>query len=162
MRKKTFGNIGSSELSSPIRSLWYTRNDELPTEEFDCLPDWMAQKPPEGLESLDIERVVAYVLSTITVREETALRLRIGHSMTLDECGKVLNVGKERMRQIEAKALRKLRHHSRLDILALACEMPAEYLRWRGNQDFESSDQRYAEWKREKVARKNLSGDALK
>ena len=57
------------------------------------------------------------VLSTLTPREEKVLRLRFGledgRSRTLEEVGKEFNVTRERIRQIEAKALRKLRHPSR-------------------------------------------------
>ncbi len=57
------------------------------------------------------------VLKTLTPREEKVLRLRFGiddgHTRTLEEVGKEFNVTRERIRQIEAKALRKLRHPSR-------------------------------------------------
>ena len=57
------------------------------------------------------------VLSTLTPREEKFLKLRFGiedgRSRTLEEVGKEFNVTRERIRQIEAKALRKLRHPSR-------------------------------------------------
>ncbi len=57
------------------------------------------------------------VLSTLTPREEMVLRLRFGlvdgRARTLEEVGGVFNVTRERIRQIEAKALRKLRHPSR-------------------------------------------------
>lgn len=57
------------------------------------------------------------VLSTLTNREQTILRLRYGmddgRERTLEEVGKIYNVTRERIRQIEAKALRKLRHPSR-------------------------------------------------
>ena len=57
------------------------------------------------------------VLSTLTEREEKVLRLRFGlddgRSRTLEEVGKEFDVTRERIRQIEAKALRKLRHPSR-------------------------------------------------
>ena len=57
------------------------------------------------------------VLSTLTPREEKVLRLRFGledgRSRTLEEVGREFNVTRERIRQIEAKALRKLRHPSR-------------------------------------------------
>lgn len=57
------------------------------------------------------------VLKTLTPREEKVLRLRFGlddgNPKTLEEVGKEFNVTRERIRQIEAKALRKLRHPSR-------------------------------------------------
>ena len=57
------------------------------------------------------------VLDTLTPREKKVLELRFGmadgHSRTLEEVGKEFNVTRERIRQIEAKALRKLRHPSR-------------------------------------------------
>ena len=57
------------------------------------------------------------VLSTLTLREQRVLQLRFGledgRSRTLEEVGKEFNVTRERIRQIEAKVLRKLRHPSR-------------------------------------------------
>ena len=57
------------------------------------------------------------VLATLTDREERVLRLRFGlvdgRQRTLEEVGKEFNVTRERIRQIEAKALRKLKHPSR-------------------------------------------------
>ena len=57
------------------------------------------------------------VLGTLTDREQRVLRLRFGlddgRARTLEEVGKVFDVTRERIRQIEAKALRKLRHPSR-------------------------------------------------
>ena len=57
------------------------------------------------------------VLGTLTPREEKVLKLRFGiedgRTRTLEEVGKEFNVTRERIRQIEAKALRKLRHPSR-------------------------------------------------
>ena len=61
------------------------------------------------------------VLSTLTEREQKVLRLRFGlddgRPRTLEEVGRQFNVTRERIRQIEAKALRKLRHPSRSKIL---------------------------------------------
>ena len=64
-----------------------------------------------------LKKELAEVLETLTDREERVLRLRFGledgHTRTLEEVGKEFGVTRERIRQIEAKALRKLRHPSR-------------------------------------------------
>ena len=71
---------------------------------------------------VDRERVVVIeVLDSLTPREAKVLRMRFGVEMstdhTLEEVGKQFDVTRERIRQIEAKALRKLRHPSRSDKL---------------------------------------------
>ena len=79
--------------------------------------DWTA-KTGSALngELCGIEQLVD-VLSTLTPREEKVLKLRFGiedgRTRTLEEVGKEFSVTRERIRQIEAKALRKLRHPSR-------------------------------------------------
>ena len=64
-----------------------------------------------------LKRQLISVLDTLTPREEKVIRLRYGiddsRPRTLEEVGKEFNVTRERIRQIEAKALRKLRHPSR-------------------------------------------------
>ena len=64
-----------------------------------------------------LKEQLAEVLKTLTPREEKVLKLRFGlddgNPKTLEEVGKEFNVTRERIRQIEAKALRKLRHPSR-------------------------------------------------
>ena len=71
---------------------------------------------PVSLETPIGEQLVE-VLGTLTEREQKVLRLRFGlddgRARTLEEVGKEFNVTRERIRQIEAKALRKLRHPSR-------------------------------------------------
>lgn len=146
--KKALGDIAVSDLPSAIRGLWYSRHDEPEAEEFKSLPDWMAYEPPEPLVRRDMERVVACVLSTLTKREETVLRLRIAHECTLEEVGRVFSVGKERVRQIEAKALRKLRHPSRTLVLALTFDLPTDHLKWLAEKWAKSNNapEFYAEW----------------
>ena len=61
------------------------------------------------LETKDLRSQLTEALKTLTEREQEALRLRFEEDMTLEQAGKELNVTRERMRQIEAKALRKLR-----------------------------------------------------
>ena len=82
----------------------------------DFIPDDDAPAPQDASHTL-LKEQLADVLSTLTPREERVLRLRFGledgRSRTLEEVGEVFNVTRERIRQIEAKALRKLRHPSR-------------------------------------------------
>lgn len=83
----------------------------------DFIPDDDAQAPAEAAAYLLLKEQLEDVLETLTPREKEVLRLRFGLNdgkpRTLEEVGKVFGVTRERIRQIEAKALRKLRHPSR-------------------------------------------------
>ena len=83
----------------------------------DFIPDDEAPAPAEAAAYTLLREQLMSVLDTLTPREEKVLRLRFGlddgRSRTLEEVGKEFNVTRERIRQIEAKALRKLRHPSR-------------------------------------------------
>ena len=83
----------------------------------DFIPDDEAPAPQDAASQAMLKEQLAAVLQTLTPREEMVLRLRFGlvdgRSRTLEEVGKEFNVTRERIRQIEAKALRKLRHPSR-------------------------------------------------
>ena len=83
----------------------------------DFIPDDDAPIPAEAASQTLLKEQLADVLNTLTPREEKVLRLRFGledgRPRTLEEVGKEFNVTRERIRQIEAKALRKLRHPSR-------------------------------------------------
>ena len=83
----------------------------------DFIPDDDAPVPAEAASQTLLKEQLADVLKTLTPREEKVLRLRFGledgRPRTLEEVGKEFNVTRERIRQIEAKALRKLRHPSR-------------------------------------------------
>lgn len=83
----------------------------------DFIPDEDAPAPAEAASYALLKEQLMEVLSTLTEREEKVLRLRFGlddgRTRTLEEVGKEFNVTRERIRQIEAKALRKLRHPSR-------------------------------------------------
>ena len=84
----------------------------------DFIEDDRALSPSDVAESNMLKEQLIQVLNTLTPREEKVLRLRYGlddsHPRTLEEVGKEFNVTRERIRQIEAKALRKLRHPNRL------------------------------------------------
>ncbi|MDN0032628.1 RNA polymerase sigma factor RpoD [Oscillibacter valericigenes] len=83
----------------------------------DFIPDEGASEPSEAASYKLLREQLMDVLSTLTPREEQVLKLRFGiedgRARTLEEVGKEFNVTRERIRQIEAKALRKLRHPSR-------------------------------------------------
>ena len=83
----------------------------------DFIPDDDAPAPQDAASHTLLKEQLAEVLDTLTPREEKVLRLRFGledgRPRTLEEVGKEFDVTRERIRQIEAKALRKLRHPSR-------------------------------------------------
>ncbi len=83
----------------------------------DFIPDEEALAPADAASMSLLKEQLAEVLKTLTPREEKVLSLRFGlqdgNPKTLEEVGKEFNVTRERIRQIEAKALRKLRHPSR-------------------------------------------------
>ena len=83
----------------------------------DFIPDEDASEPSEAASFSLLKEQLMEVLDTLTPREKKVLELRFGivdgRTRTLEEVGKEFNVTRERIRQIEAKALRKLRHPSR-------------------------------------------------
>ena len=83
----------------------------------DFIPDDDASAPADAASQTLLKEQLIEVLKTLTTREEKVLRLRFGledgRARTLEEVGKEFDVTRERIRQIEAKALRKLRHPSR-------------------------------------------------
>ncbi|MBR4292587.1 MAG: sigma-70 family RNA polymerase sigma factor, partial [Clostridia bacterium] len=83
----------------------------------DFIEDVDSPAPAEAASYTLLREQLSEVLHTLTPREEQVLRLRFGlddgHTRTLEEVGKKFNITRERIRQIEAKALRKLRHPSR-------------------------------------------------
>ncbi len=87
----------------------------------DFIPDEDSPTPAEAASYQLLKEQLDEVLHTLSPREEMVLRLRFGledgRSRTLEEVGQQFNITRERIRQIEAKALRKLRHPSRSKIL---------------------------------------------
>ncbi len=84
----------------------------------DFIEDKKITSPTEAIENLNLAEITRTVLSTLTPREEKVIRMRFGigekSDHTLEEVGRKFMVTRERIRQIEAKALRKLRHASRI------------------------------------------------
>ena len=83
----------------------------------DFIPDDQAPSPDEAASNAMLKEQLNEVLSTLTEREARVMRMRYGlengRQQTLEDVGKALGVTRERIRQIEAKALRKLKHYSR-------------------------------------------------
>ena len=87
----------------------------------DFIPDLSSENPFEVTEGHLLQERLQDILNTLTDRERQVVKLRFGliggYSRTLEEVGRLFNVTRERIRQIEAKALRKLRHPSRMKSL---------------------------------------------
>ena len=87
----------------------------------DFIEDKNAMSPAEAIVSNNLAENTRRVLSTLSPREEQVLKMRFGigekANHTLEEVGQDFEVTRERIRQIEAKALRKLRHPSRSRLL---------------------------------------------
>ncbi len=89
----------------------------------DFIEDRAVVSPAEAIINVDLKERTAHVLRTLTPREEKIVKMRFGLEdgleHTLEEVGRSFDVTRERIRQIEAKALRKLRHPSRSGKLRL-------------------------------------------
>ena len=87
----------------------------------DFIEDKNITAPDEFATNIGLRDATKEILSTLTEREAKVLQMRFGINMntdhTLEEVGKQFDVTRERIRQIEAKALRKLRHPSRSELL---------------------------------------------
>ena len=87
----------------------------------DFIEDTVTEAPTDAAQNENLEEAIRQVLDSLTPREAKVLRMRFGIEMssdhTLEEVGKQFDVTRERIRQIEAKALRKLRHPTRSDKL---------------------------------------------
>ncbi len=106
-----------SKISQEPVSLETPIGEEEDSHLGDFIPDDDAPAPSEAASFVLLKEQLVDVLRTLTPREEKVLRLRFGledgRQRTLEEVGREFNVTRERIRQIEAKALRKLRHPSR-------------------------------------------------
>jgi RNA polymerase primary sigma factor len=91
--------------------------DDEDTSLVDFIADNESVSPSNAVMTLDLTEQVHKALNTLTPREAEVLRLRFGIGKstdgTLEDVGKIFNVTRERIRQIEAKAITKLRHPSR-------------------------------------------------
>jgi RNA polymerase primary sigma factor len=99
------------------------------TELEDFIGDKNSPSPYSDAEQLETSEQIQLVLKTLTPKEEKVIRMRFGvgadRDHTLEEVGRYLSITRERVRQIEAKALRKLKHPSRLKALKKFLTTPA-------------------------------------
>ena len=106
-----------NKLSQDIVSLDEPIGEDQDSNLVDFVPDENSMGPEQYGTNKMLKEALANTLKTLTEREQKILRLRFGldngQGKTLEEIGKIEDVSRERIRQIEAKALRKLRHPSR-------------------------------------------------
>ena len=109
------------DMSQAVSSLDVPVGDDDETTVGDLQADHGAQNPMTSLIAEANKQVIESVLATLNEREANVLRLRFGmesdHAYTLEEIGEKMGVTRERVRQIEVKALRKMRHPARMNIL---------------------------------------------
>ena len=105
------------EIMRRIGIIEATSLDELDENSYDVVSMEFMSNPEKISDFRNLQDTLNKVLDTLTEREEKVIRARFGldngKPKTLEEVGEMFNVGRERIRQIEAKALRKLRHPSR-------------------------------------------------
>jgi RNA polymerase primary sigma factor len=109
------------DMSQAVSSLDVPVGDDDETTVGDLQADHGAQNPMTSLIAEANKQVIESVLATLNEREANVLRLRFGiesdHAHTLEEIGEKMGVTRERVRQIEVKALRKMRNPLRMNIL---------------------------------------------
>ena len=91
--------------------------DELETEPFEVLTDDIAIEMDEVLYTDELKKALTLALATLTAREERVIRERFFYGKTLEEVGQTFSVTRDRIRQIQNKALRKLQHPTRKEML---------------------------------------------
>lgn len=108
-----------SSMDSPL-------NEDEDATVGDLVADTDTQSPMEEMFQESIRKTIAEVLSSLDKREQQVIEMRYGlndtRPRTLDECGEFFGLTKERVRQIEAKALRKLRNPARANKLKICME----------------------------------------
>lgn len=162
----------SYELKRVYYTHGYLRDEDIP--ELPCPPcdyqEWV--DPEEELHKKEMVNVVGEILEGLTPRESKVLCLRFGIGLaqdyTLEEIGTRFDVTRERIRQIESKALRKMKHPSRLDVLrqflgayestaqkeAEAKKLRAQWQRARENARLRDEERKRAEIERELYKKK--------
>ena len=90
---------------------------ELETEPFEVLTDDVAVEMDEVLYTDELKKALTLALATLTAREERVIRERFFYGKTLEEVGQTFSLTRDRIRQIQNKAIRKLHPPTRKDML---------------------------------------------
>ena len=128
-----------------VGRLWRSRDEEPQQEVFNRLPVWMIPPHEDRDTKIDLERLFPAILETLTNREQKLLWCRYWADLTLEESGLVFGVTRERIRQIEAKAIRRLKHPSRSEVLRTLFE-PCPVQERLNRQRAEEQSKWYAKW----------------
>lgn len=110
----------------------------------DARDEYISRDPMEIVSDRDMSKVVHKILGTLKLKDENILRMRFGigvpDAMTLDEIGSRMGVTRERIRQIESKAIRHLKHPGRLAALLTALNGPNPPERPKDDEDDEDDE----------------------
>lgn len=122
-----------AEYHPQVGALWRNRLEEPESEEFISLPEWMDQQQTDACDLIDIKRLVTESLELLTNRELLVIKMRFWEDLTLEEVAEKLAITRERVRQIEGKALRRLRARSVRERLVPYTEW-MQWWNWRTKQ----------------------------
>lgn len=100
-----------------VGRLWRTRDVEPPDEDLPYPPPWLNVDTPDPALKIGLKETVALMMATLTWRERVALHCRFWLDYTYEDAAQAMCLTRERVRQIEARALRKLRHPTRASLL---------------------------------------------
>lgn len=117
----------------------------LPQEQQSYLPDF------SNIEHEQTYKLISTALSTLTKREQEVIQMRFTDELTYEECGKRFGVSRERVRQVEAKALRKLRHPARVGMFIDAVDWASGKERTEAKQATAKYMQKVGAWHPERT-----------